>query len=181
MLAPKWISYLVEWILSGICFTSSWLLTPLLIALVLFRRSPAGNWASLQSSLAGYCFLCFLCCWVALLGCYCHQTFICDRLKEFISLSKNTQGMVAKAYNQVDIKSIPPEEGWYCLNTDGAFKGQGGITGCGGLFRNINGKWIWGFSRNLGKESVFVASCGVFFFKGSSLFFIKGLIRLLFK
>ncbi|PNX62683.1 ribonuclease H, partial [Trifolium pratense] len=50
-----------------------------------------------------------------------------------------------------------PAHGWYCLNTDGAAKGIDGLTGCGGLVRDENGRWIRGFSRNLGIASAYMA------------------------
>jgi ribonuclease HI len=56
----------------------------------------------------------------------------------------------------VDIAWQSPEDGWICLNTDGASK-SGEIAGCGGLLRNSHGQWINGFSRNLGRCSAYIA------------------------
>jgi ribonuclease HI len=49
-----------------------------------------------------------------------------------------------------------PEEGWLCLNTDGASRGEI-VAGCGGLLRNSSGQWIGGFSKNLGRCNAYLA------------------------
>ena len=48
------------------------------------------------------------------------------------------------------IKWIPPPEGWFKLNVDGASKGNPGIAGAGGILRGHYGDWIKGFASNLG-------------------------------
>jgi len=43
-----------------------------------------------------------------------------------------------------------PQEGWIKLNCDGACKENGDRSGCGGLLRDANGRWIKGFVRKIG-------------------------------
>ncbi|MCH97348.1 ribonuclease H protein, partial [Trifolium medium] len=43
-----------------------------------------------------------------------------------------------------------PQEGWIKLNCDGALKNSLGLAGCGGLFRNSDGRWIKGYARKIG-------------------------------
>ncbi|MCI01156.1 putative ribonuclease H protein, partial [Trifolium medium] len=39
----------------------------------------------------------------------------------------------------------------------GASKGIDGLSGCGGLVRDENGRWVAGFTRNLGTTSAYMA------------------------
>jgi ribonuclease HI len=50
-----------------------------------------------------------------------------------------------------------PPEGWIKLNSDGACKGNNGISGCGGLFRNSDGRWIKGYAKKIGSCDAFHA------------------------
>ncbi|RHN50339.1 putative ribonuclease H-like domain-containing protein [Medicago truncatula] len=43
-----------------------------------------------------------------------------------------------------------PPEGWIKLNSDGACKGGGENSGCGGLFRSSDGIWLKGYIRKVG-------------------------------
>ncbi|GAU25598.1 hypothetical protein TSUD_260320 [Trifolium subterraneum] len=43
-----------------------------------------------------------------------------------------------------------PREGWIKLNCDGAFRNSLGLAGCGGLFRDSDGRWIQGYARKIG-------------------------------
>ncbi|KAL0286428.1 UNVERIFIED_CONTAM: putative ribonuclease H protein, partial [Sesamum radiatum] len=43
-----------------------------------------------------------------------------------------------------------PQEGWYKLNTDGASKGNPGISGAGGILRNHLGRVMFAFLEPLG-------------------------------
>jgi len=43
-----------------------------------------------------------------------------------------------------------PQEGWIKLNSDGACKDLGHISGCGGIFRDADGKWIKGYTKKIG-------------------------------
>ncbi|KAK9029784.1 hypothetical protein V6N11_026886 [Hibiscus sabdariffa] len=44
----------------------------------------------------------------------------------------------------------PLEQGWICLNVDGAVSLQFGVGAIGGLARNSLGEWLVGFSKTLG-------------------------------
>ena len=48
------------------------------------------------------------------------------------------------------IQWIPPPEGWFKLNVDGASKGNPGPAGAGGILRGQYGNWIRGFALNIG-------------------------------
>ncbi|GAU11643.1 hypothetical protein TSUD_334560 [Trifolium subterraneum] len=52
--------------------------------------------------------------------------------------------------NTVFIGWNKPREGWIKLNCDGAYKDSLGLAGCGGLFRNSDGRWIKGYARKIG-------------------------------
>ncbi|PNY17996.1 ribonuclease H [Trifolium pratense] len=43
------------------------------------------------------------------------------------------------------------------LNTDGAAKKETGMTGCGGLLRDSNGRWVVRFAKNLGNTNAYMA------------------------
>ncbi|KAF7801395.1 putative reverse transcriptase [Senna tora] len=51
----------------------------------------------------------------------------------------------------------PPQEGWYKINCDGSYWYNSDDISCGGVIRNSHGEWITGFSKKLGKGSVFQA------------------------
>ncbi|XP_038687586.1 uncharacterized protein LOC119986972 [Tripterygium wilfordii] len=44
----------------------------------------------------------------------------------------------------------PPPDGWVKLNTDGCCKGMTGLAVGGGLVRDVRGRWLIGFSINIG-------------------------------
>lgn len=37
------------------------------------------------------------------------------------------------------------------VNTDGSALGNPGRAGCGGVFRDVSGRWLGGFNQNLGR------------------------------
>jgi hypothetical protein len=43
-----------------------------------------------------------------------------------------------------------PLDEWIKLNSDGAPKGGGDTSRCGGLFRNYDGRWIKGYIKKIG-------------------------------
>lgn len=47
----------------------------------------------------------------------------------------------------------PPRAGLVKLNIDGCAKGNPGQAGAGGVFRDSNGGWLFGFARNIGQCS----------------------------
>jgi ribonuclease HI len=57
--------------------------------------------------------------------------------------SKNSSVMPVTCWN-------PPPVGSAKINTDGAVKNMGMSAACGGLARDASGKFMWGFSTNLG-------------------------------
>ncbi|KAJ8420951.1 hypothetical protein Cgig2_010780 [Carnegiea gigantea] len=44
-----------------------------------------------------------------------------------------------------------PPGGWVALNSDGAAKGNPGLAAAGGVLRDHKGKWLMGFTENLGR------------------------------
>lgn len=50
-----------------------------------------------------------------------------------------------------------PENDWIKCNTDGACLEGGLRIGCGGVFRDSSGNWIFGFTRHIGEGSVLTA------------------------
>ncbi|KAL0405791.1 UNVERIFIED_CONTAM: putative ribonuclease H protein [Sesamum latifolium] len=46
-----------------------------------------------------------------------------------------------------------PQDGWYKLNTDGASKGNPGISGEGGILRNHLGIVIFAFQEHIGNTT----------------------------
>ncbi|XP_039030217.1 uncharacterized protein LOC120164270 [Hibiscus syriacus] len=53
-----------------------------------------------------------------------------------------------------------PPMGWVRVNVDGAVRERDGVTVCGGIIRNDQGEWIFGFSRSLGVCSPFGLNFG---------------------
>lgn len=53
---------------------------------------------------------------------------------------------VARRY-PINVKWSKPMLRWHKLNTDGSALGNPGLVGGGGIIRDHNGMWVWGFSR----------------------------------
>ncbi|KAH7844680.1 hypothetical protein Vadar_030567 [Vaccinium darrowii] len=49
-----------------------------------------------------------------------------------------------------EVSWTKPKPSCFKLNTDGASKGNPGASSCGGIIRDSEGKWIYGFHRNMG-------------------------------
>jgi ribonuclease HI len=57
---------------------------------------------------------------------------------------------------------LPPMMNWIKCNIDGASSGNPGNASCGGVFRNNDAEFVYGFSEPLGITNAFVAElCGV--------------------
>ena len=52
---------------------------------------------------------------------------------------------------------VRPPLGWKKLKTDGAFNGDAGLVGCGGIVRDERGHWVNGFSKRIGLTNSFEA------------------------
>ncbi|GLT96253.1 hypothetical protein SLE2022_138940 [Rubroshorea leprosula] len=51
----------------------------------------------------------------------------------------------------------PPPPEWIKLNTDGSVIGNPVLGGCGGVFRDSQGQWVLGFTRNIGFTTALAA------------------------
>ncbi|MED6208247.1 hypothetical protein PIB30_043295 [Stylosanthes scabra] len=51
---------------------------------------------------------------------------------------------------ELEIRCKEPPDYWVKLNTDNSFSGNQGKAGRGGVVRNNNGRWVAGFTHNLG-------------------------------
>ncbi|KAJ1392540.1 Reverse transcriptase zinc-binding domain [Sesbania bispinosa] len=56
----------------------------------------------------------------------------------------------APKYKESLIRWSYPNTGWVKANVDGSVVQNSSIAGCGGVFRGSDGKWLTGFSYNLG-------------------------------
>ena len=77
-----------------------------------------------------------------------------------ISSAFPTMGIIQGKQGENNTKWVggsPPEHGWVTLNTDGSCRGNIKLAGGGGLLRDHTGKWITGFSINLGHCIALVA------------------------
>lgn len=69
-----------------------------------------------------------------------------------------------------------PAVGWIKLNSNGTCKGGGEIAGCGGLFRNFEGRWIKSYINKIGAyDTLHVEMWGIPWFG----YGLKGLRRVL--
>lgn len=57
-------------------------------------------------------------------------------------------------YHLAQIHWSPPHSSWVKCNTDGSVRGPSNLAACGGVARDSNGKWLFGFGRNLGSSNV---------------------------
>ena len=56
-----------------------------------------------------------------------------------------------------------PLQGWKKLNMDGAFNGDIGLVGCGGIVRDERGWWVNGFRKQIGiTPSIHAAAQGCY-------------------
>ncbi|GLT29235.1 hypothetical protein SLA2020_041140 [Shorea laevis] len=52
---------------------------------------------------------------------------------------------------------IPPDAGWYKLNSDGSYSAARNSANAGGLIRDNSGNWVSGFTVNVGCTSILIA------------------------
>ncbi|MBA0548636.1 hypothetical protein Golob_019724 [Gossypium lobatum] len=48
-----------------------------------------------------------------------------------------------------------PEQGWIKVNTDGAMPFNDDNASIGRVFRDLDGKWLYGYSMRMDKETIF--------------------------
>ncbi|KAH7842706.1 hypothetical protein Vadar_008282 [Vaccinium darrowii] len=60
---------------------------------------------------------------------------------------------VQRKFKEVSWTKPKPKPGCFKLNTDGASKGNPEASSCGGIIRDSEGKWIYGFHRDMGFAS----------------------------
>ncbi|KAJ1407540.1 Reverse transcriptase zinc-binding domain [Sesbania bispinosa] len=82
--------------------------------------------------------------------------------REFTLCSGNSymQSHRVPRHARVIIHWTPLQEGWLKWNLDGSICGQSGCAASGGALRDLSGKWIFGFARNVGRASVTLLNYG---------------------
>ncbi|GAU32945.1 hypothetical protein TSUD_153620 [Trifolium subterraneum] len=107
-------------------------------------NSLSGNWSTVLSRQKNYCTA----------ARYARLTFICAR--PFFCSGSGPFDLVAKAFSlpsvvsplaghQRRVRWSRPADGFVCLNVDGSLLGSNNTAGYGGLLRNRDGEFIWGF------------------------------------
>lgn len=97
-----------------------------------------------------------------------------ENIKEAVRYYNHIMFMQKKVVNRgtnIIVKdSHKPDQDWICINTNGAVA-KNNEAGCGGLAKNIEGIWLGGFSKRVGKCVVLPAELWgcVRRFKASSL------------
>jgi ribonuclease HI len=86
--------------------------------------------------------------------------FVKEHIKKltFLKILKTVEDIVKYTQHPLNIHQSntvfigwkSPQDGWIKLNCDGAYKDSLGLAGCGGLFRNSEGRWIKGYARKIG-------------------------------
>ncbi|KAK8520480.1 hypothetical protein V6N12_004417 [Hibiscus sabdariffa] len=56
------------------------------------------------------------------------------------------------------------DEGWVCLNTDGAVSSSTGYGSVGGIFRTHDGSWLLGFNKSVGVIQSFQSKLWAIFY-----------------
>lgn len=75
---------------------------------------------------------------------------------EFYYLGNSKQTLLSQP-KTVLIRWIPPDEGWFKINTDGACDPSSHLIVAGGLIRDCSGNWIKGFQQFLDSGDSFLA------------------------
>lgn len=72
-----------------------------------------------------------------------------ERIVKFLNsyeVAKKSSWVVeAKCYIWKEVRWKPPAVGWITLNCDGAARATDGPSGCGGILRDSDGRWIGGY------------------------------------
>lgn len=77
--------------------------------------------------------------------------FIKDRALDVWKAHVHKMGVTTRtAREERLIAWSPPRVGWFKLNTDGASRGNPGLATAGGVVRDGDGNWCYGFSLNIG-------------------------------
>ncbi|GKV33503.1 hypothetical protein SLEP1_g42009 [Rubroshorea leprosula] len=83
------------------------------------------------------------------------KNVILNRVQEF--LKYNSPDITPRKKTVIHIGWSPPPLGFLKLNIDGSAQGNPGMAGAGGIFRDHNGSWIYGYSRRVGFTTSLVA------------------------
>ncbi|KAJ1407067.1 Ribonuclease H-like superfamily [Sesbania bispinosa] len=83
-----------------------------------------------------------------------YKTLACASAGNFLGDSCTHQG---RRVREEQIKWSFPDPGWIKVNVDGSIRQGLNGAGCGGIFRGVNGKWMLGFSFNMGRGNILLA------------------------
>lgn len=62
-----------------------------------------------------------------------------------------------RSLQQVHVRWFPTNEGSVSIITDGAFKSDSVVAGCGAILRDFEGAWLGGFAKHLFVSSAYLA------------------------
>ncbi|GAU38238.1 hypothetical protein TSUD_145930 [Trifolium subterraneum] len=99
--------------------------------------------------------------WNHLLPIEARHLFFVGDFKDWVILNLTTTGWRLEQLERKNvvahIRWTCPQQGYLCLNNDGAVKKGNQQAGCGGVVRDNSGKWVCGFAKVLGSCSAYVA------------------------
>lgn len=75
---------------------------------------------------------------------------VIQQVKDYTAACAIHGGCQDRGVEWIGVRWISPEEGWVCLNTDGAIKSSPKLAGCGGIIWDHSGSWLGGFSKFIG-------------------------------
>jgi hypothetical protein len=81
---------------------------------------------------------------------------ILQHVKNYHVAESTLQIVENKCSSIVQVKWLPPLEGWVKLNTDGSCQ-EGGRIGCGGVIRGSDGEWLGGYAKFIGYGNAYLA------------------------
>ncbi|KAL4345230.1 hypothetical protein AHAS_Ahas11G0257600 [Arachis hypogaea] len=73
------------------------------------------------------------------------------------AFQRRVENQINKNKEIRNIRWMPPTQEWMTLNIDGTVQGSKEKVGCGRLLRNERGKWVAGFSFNIGRCTAYMA------------------------